>query len=311
MSSQTSWQSAFDLWLASLRSEHTRRAYGQAFADLQRFRGNADLQAVNRSDVARWMEDMRARGLSAPTIAQRLAAVSAFYRYAEFTFEDLQQKNPAAVKDRPKVTPYGKANYLSANEARALLRAINRKTLQGRRDYALFLGYLFTGRRNSEWRRVRWGDFVNKGSKVMYRWSGKGKSDVLSELPPPVWNSILELLKADGRHATIQPGDYVFAPFADPLRRKTGWDTSRPVGDREVLQLMKRYGKRAGLNPVNLKVHMLRHSATMLRKEAGDDVETICKFLGHSNIAITQIYLHQVEGRADQSWMSVAQMLGI
>lgn len=309
MSAQSSWQDAYNLWLTSLQSENTRRAYRQAFEDLVRFRGN-DLQTVQRADIARWMEDMRTRGLSAPTIGLRLAAVSSFYKYAEYTCEDLRVSNPAAASDRPRVHLYGKANYLSANEARALLRAINRKTLQGRRDYALFLGYLFTGRRNSEWRCVRWGDFINKGSKVMYRWSGKGKENVLSELPTPAWASILELLKADGRHARIQAEDYIFAPFADSIRRQ-GWDSSRPVGSRDVLQLLKTYGKRAGLNPAALKVHMLRHTAAMLRKEAGDDVETICKFLGHSNIAITQIYLHQVEGRADQSWASVAQMLGI
>lgn len=305
------WLEAYNLWLASLSSDHTRRAYRQAFSDLERFRGN-DGEPLNRADVARWMDSMRKRKLSGPTMRLRLAAISSFYKFAEGTFDGLVLSgNPAAAGDRPKINPYGKSSYLSPTEAKALLGAINRTNLQGRRDYALFLGYLFTARRNSEWRNLRWGDLINKGSRISYRWSGKGKENVLSELPRPAYDAILELLKADGRHASIKSGEYVFAPFRDPNKRDQGWDSGRPLGDREVLALLKRYGRRAGLNPANLRVHMLRHTAAMLRKEAGDDVEAICAFLGHSSIAVTQIYLHAVEGRSDQSWATVAQMLGI
>jgi hypothetical protein len=43
----------------------------------------------------------------------------------------------------------------------------------------------------------------------------------------------------------------------------------------------------------------------------GDSVEVIMGFLGHSNLGVTSIYLHQLEGKSDQSWGSVADLLGL
>ena len=53
-------------------------------------------------------------------------------------------------------------------------------------------------------------------------------------------------------------------------------------------------------------------SRTLVRDlEAGDDLHTISSFLGHSNLSITQIYLHKIENRQDASWMKVAALLDI
>ncbi len=46
-------------------------------------------------------------------------------------------------------------------------------------------------------------------------------------------------------------------------------------------------------------------TAALLRKEAGDDLHTISSFLGHSNLSITQIYLHKIENHQDTSWLKV------
>ena len=61
----------------------------------------------------------------------------------------------------------------------------------------------------------------------------------------------------------------------------------------------------------HVTVHTLRHTAAMLRKEAGDDLQSISSFLAHSSLAVTQIYLHQVEGRQDTTWLKVEALLGI
>ena len=78
-----------------------------------------------------------------------------------------------------------------------------------------------------------------------------------------------------------------------------------------VGRLLKKYARRAGLEPAGIKVHTLRHTAAMLRKEAGDDLQSISNFLAHSSLATTQIYLHSIEGRQDVTWQKVEVLLGL
>jgi integrase len=321
-----SWTDAFELWMNSLRSDNTRRAYRKAWNDFLTFTKRMPW-TIGKTDVSKWIDDLRARGLSDCTRQQRLAALSSFYNYTNNDYTiirpdgrevSLFETNPASGKSlRPKVSPYGKAIYLSHDEARAFLRAIKRSNVQGLRDYALFLAYLFTGRRNSEIRLLRWGDFEFNGGRVWYRWSGKGKKDKRNELPTPVWEAIKAYLKAAGRLETMKETDYIFTALSDRATRlpnvdKTTFDPTRQaLSMREVGRLLKVYCKRAGLDPKKVHVHTLRHTAAMLRKEAGDDVEKISSFLAHSSLAITQIYLHTVEGQKDESWAKVETLLGL
>lgn len=319
------WADAFELWMSSLRTENTRRAYRKAWDQFLAFTGKMPW-LVGKVDVQRWVEDMKLRGLSDCTRQQRLAALSSFYTFTndEYTLTRADGRevalfgsNPASGKSlRPKISPYGKAHYLSHEEARALLRAIRRDTLQGLRDYALFLTYLFTGRRNSEIRLLQWKAFEHNGGRVWYRWDGKGKHDQRFELPLPAWEAIKAYLRAAGRLETMQDEDFIFTALSDRATRlpnvdKDSFDPRQALSMREVGRLLKQYCKRAGLDPRKVKVHTLRHTAAMLRKAAGDDVEKICSFLAHSSLAVTQIYLHRVEGQKDESWAKVESLLGL
>jgi len=229
-------------------------------------------------------------------------------------------------------------------EARALLQAIPRDTMQGLRDYALFLCYLATGRRNSEVRTLKWEAFEGAGDgerqfgerqageRVWYRWSGKGKSDKRYECPLPVWQAIHAYLKAAGRLEGIRSDDFIFTALSDHAARlpnvsgkiavvnevndriadgETWRPGLTPLSMHEVGRLLKRYARLGGLDPGKVKVHTLRHTAAMLRKESGASLEEICQFLCHSSLAVTQIYLHEVEGKKDTCWSRVEALLGL
>ncbi len=314
------WNQAIELWLASRRSASTRRSYAAALQDILSATTRAPWE-ITRADVIRWAGELRQRGLAENTIAQRLAGLSSFYRFTLDEFEGLAGSNPAASRAiRPHLSPYGKAVWLSPEESRALLSAIRAEAgnatgirhARALRDYALFLGYLMTGRRNSEWRQARWGDFIQRGSGRMLRWSGKGKTDQLLALPGPVWTALraylaaaADLRAAQGLPAEPGANEYVFTWLRGSLAQRP------PLCSREVGRLLKRYCRLAGLNSKAIHVHTLRHSAAMLRKEAGDGIEDISYFLSHSSVAITQIYVHSLEGRQDRSWGRVADLLGL
>lgn len=311
------WDEAYQLWLDSQASVNTRRAYDLAVRNCVLF---CELQPweIGRSDIAAWVQDMRARGLADTTINLRLAAVSSFYRFTTEEYTEvggdgierpLHSFNPAAGKRlRNKITPYGKAGYLSAEQAKQLLEAIRKDTLHGLQDYALFTGYLFTARRNTEWRTAQVGRFVQLGGRVRYRFDGKGKRDQVVDVAPPVWKAVQDYQEA----AVLQDG-YLFTALSDRAQNlptvKANWDKNQPISSYEVGRRLKRYARLAKLRIDNLHVHTLRHTATMLRRAAGDDVQEISEFLGHSSLAITQIYLQAVEGRQDTSWAKIADLL--
>lgn len=58
-------------------------------------------------------------------------------------------------------------------------------------------------------------------------------------------------------------------------------------------------------------VHLTRHTAAKLRRDAGDSVEDVSRFLDHSSLAVTSVYLRRLEGQQDKSWEKVAAAIGL
>jgi integrase/recombinase XerD len=318
-----SWREAFELWLGGLEADATRRSYTDSWKEFLAFTQKMPWK-VGRSDVARWVQDIDQRGLADTTRNLKLAAISSFYIYActEYTIvsEDgrevpLQAFNPAGGKSlRAKVDPYGKVDPLKPIEVKALLAKIPRDTVQGLRDYALILAYLFTGRRNSEIRKLHWGDIKETEDGIWYTWSGKGKKDQRFELPGNVWEAIKGFLNKSGRLGSMAAGDFIFTALnanAERLPNVKTKASNQPISMREAGKLLKRYARLAGLDHEAIHVHSLRHTAARLRRLAGDDLEEVGAFLAHTNNATTQIYLKRVEGKRDTSWLKVSEMIGI
>ena len=58
-------------------------------------------------------------------------------------------------------------------------------------------------------------------------------------------------------------------------------------------------------------MHIYRHSVAKLRREAGESVEQVSRFLDHSSLAVTTVYLRQLEGDRDTTWQQVAKAIDI
>ena len=86
-------------------------------------------------------------------------------------------------------------------------------------------------------------------------------------------------------------------------------DSGRGITSGTFYGNLRRYFKAAGLPPAG--VHILRHSAAKLRREAGESVEQVSSFLDHSSLAVTTVYLRQLEGDRDTTWKRVAECIGI
>ena len=86
-------------------------------------------------------------------------------------------------------------------------------------------------------------------------------------------------------------------------------DNTRGITSGTFYGNLRGYLKAAGLPPAG--VHILRHSAAKLRREAGESVEQVSRSLDHSSLAVTTVYLRQLEGDRDTTWTRVAARIGV
>ena len=243
------------------------------------------------ADVLAWAHGVGKSGRtpSAVTIGARIACLSSFYRF--LIRMGLVTANPCDALQRPKTTP-APARGLSAEEVRRLLSVIP-DTVRGRRDRALLLTFVLTGRRRSEVLNLRAGDILVGDDVVMYQYRGKGGKSGRRELPRPAYEGIVAMLADSGRElATMAPDESL-------------WHVSGGT----FYGRFRRYLRLAGLAPTGL--HVLRHSAAKLRRDAGESVEQVSSFLDHSSLAVTSVYLRRLEGVEDRTWREVATAIGL
>ena len=131
--------------------------------------------------------------------------------------------------------------------------------------------------------------------------AGKGGKHGKRELPQPAFRAIQQALAAFGKDLdAMKPEEPVWPSSAD---------SGRGITSGTFYGNLLRYFKAAGLMPAG--VHIFRHSAAKLRREAGESVEQVSRFLDHSSLAVTTVYLRQLEGDRDTAWEQVAENLGL
>lgn len=292
------------------------QSYGCAVEQFQKWAG------VPLSDVTPAMADAWAthlitdRGLAPATVNVKLAAMTSLYDYARSRYGaqggvwSADRANPFDIVDRMKVSPYGRAIYPTTEELRAILAQIDRSTVVGKRDYALFFGFAITLRRSAEWLGLRWGDIQHSGEpgenriysyNVMKKGAGRRDQAVLAW---HIYSAILDYLRAAGRLDGVEHDTYIWTPLypGRSLRLKPDLDLDRvansPISNRTANNSLKRYAKKAGVDLKKAHLHGLRHAGSRLRveqmKEKGNvDYLELCKLLNHSTIAVTQVYVDE------------------
>ena len=253
---------------------------------------------VTSQDVFAWAY---ASGLSGKqpgsiTIGARLACLSSFYRF--LMRMKVVGSNPCDALERPKVTA-GAARGLSSEQIHRLLDLVP-ATPVGLRDRAIILTLVFTGRRRAEVLGMTAGSISVEAATVFYSYRGKGGKTGKRELPRPAYQVILTWLDCVGKDLAVMRPDESLWP-----------DTrgGRGITSGTFYANLRRYLRNANLPAGG--VHIFRHSAAKLRRDAGESVEDVSRFLDHSSLAVTTTYLRRLEGQEDRSWVRVAEALGI
>jgi integrase/recombinase XerC len=253
---------------------------------------------VKPADVLGWVHGIGRSGRtpSSTTIGARIACLSSYYRF--LIRMGFVVSNPCDAVERPRAVQSVARGY-GADEVRRLL-AVVPDTVAGRRDRALLLTFVLTGRRRTEVISLTAGDISIEGAIAFYSYRGKGGKRGRRELPAPASEALCATLSDAGLALGSMPKDAsLWQAGAGP-----GGVTGSTFYAR-----FRKYLAAAGLSPTG--VHVLRHSAAKLRREAGESIESVSQFLDHSSLAVTSVYLRRLEGQEDRTWRDVAEAIGV
>lgn len=260
--------------------------------------------------------------LAKSTVNRRLAAVSGFFDYV--IYKEIAQVpdgryislwdachpqqhglgNPFKVVDRHPIKPFGRSVYPTTEEVNDMFDGINTDCLEGLRDYALLYVIITTCLRAAPVLEMKWGDIQPlSDGHFSLTYIYKGGDTRKCKLSHTAYMHICAYLRADGRPPEdMQAGDYIFIPLY-PMRAARlpdhdpqDLDPGRPISHTTASEILKKHGRRAGVDADKCHLHGLRHAGARQRydmmKAAGEvDLLELSRVLGHSSVALTQIYI--------------------
>ncbi len=148
---------------------------------------------------------------------------------------------------------------------------------EGTRDIAVLETLFATGVRVSELCQLRESDVDLEHRHILV--TGKGNRERIIPLCDKATLRALKHYK--DMYATFLESGSVFFRNRD----------KRPLSDQSVRHIIKKYQQVACI-PEHITPHMLRHTIATLLLENGVDIRNIQTLLGHSSLAVTEIYTH-------------------
>jgi integrase/recombinase XerC len=276
-------------------SAHTLRGYAHELDELKKLANGRPLASITPTDVRGAVARAHAGGLTARSIAHRLSAWRAFYRWLAGRIE-LDANPVAAVRAPKRAKTLPKA--LSVDDATKLMEAPNASAGTGEagesagssvetlRDHAMLELFYSSGLRLAE----LVGLDVRYVKRDGYESAGWLKRDAAE----------VEVHGKGDRHRVVPVGKKALEALDAWLAVRDTWvkRDDAPLflsvrGNRMAPGVVRERVKRAALAagiPANVHPHVLRHSfATHLLQSSGD-LRAVQELLGHASISATQVY---------------------
>jgi site-specific recombinase XerD len=274
-------------------SPNTVRSYRDAVVLLLQFMSSDAGRLIERLEIAdlsaerviKFLDFLEAeRGNSIATRNARLGAIHVFARFLAYRLPQhlgtLQRLIGLPYKRGAREMP---VEYLERDEVEALLLSIDRNSILGRRDYALFALMFNTGARVQEVLDLCRRD-VRLDAPPQVRLHGKGNKVRLC----PLWPTMVKVLRAFINESPVADGDPAGLRLFTNAR-------GRPLTRFGVRYLLRRYVACAAQQSPSMRdrsihPHSLRHSTAMALLKSGVDFATISQWLGHAGLNTTMRY---------------------
>jgi integrase/recombinase XerD len=278
------------------QSEHTQKTYSALlgkFIDWAAKQNLTDWKAVELSHLTSFLlferdravevkEGQTPRKLSSESVYLEIAALRAFYRFAEN--EKILPINVAenlSLPRRWKRLP----KALTNQEISQLLVPETPETPQTLCDQAVLELAYASGLRLAELRNIRLEQLHLEAGFINV--IGKGNKERVVPVGSKAIEAINRYLGPMGRPKLVKPrspANLFLTLRGTPFAPVTMW--------LRIKQRVKRAGVARNVTP-----HMLRHSFATHLMEHGADLRVIQELLGHANISTTEVYTHVAGSR--------------
>jgi integrase/recombinase XerD len=279
------WQSMIQQFLTHLQKErqasaNTVMAYRNdllQFAEYlaRNFPANAGWADIQPETIGHYTETLASSGYTASTVARKVAAMKTLLNWLKqhgVVRDDLtvRLKSPRVEKRTPRI--------LDESEVQTLFSATERMPHpRSLRDRALLEVVYATGMRVTEAIGLRLSDIdLESGTAAAM---GRGTRQRTAPLTPSAVLALRVWIESGRKDmlGTMQT-DYVFLnPLGTRLTRQAVW------------QLTRQYARLANISG-EITPHTLRHSRAVHMLRSGMDIRRVQEWLGHANLATTQMY---------------------
>ncbi|MEB3102871.1 tyrosine-type recombinase/integrase [Ferviditalea candida] len=233
-----------------------------------------------------WLEEVR--GCSVSTRNQRLMALKSFFKYAAMMDSSQIAAHAELAKVATKKAPSSIVEFLTEKALKILLEQPSTHSRCGIRDRFFMILMYDTAARCQEMLDLRLKDIqLQPKNSIAYLTGKGGKMRVV-----PLMDKTVEHCRyyLDNFHPSGigSADDYLFYTTIHGKQNQMSPDN--------VASFMKRYGKLAkeGCSevPENVHPHQLRHTRAIHLYRGGMPLALLSEFLGHADLATTQIYAY-------------------
>lgn len=233
-----------------------------------------NVEIPTREDIIGFRDKIQ-KNHSISTVNSYLIAIRNFFSYLEYEgiYKNIT-KNVKGLVD----TNLHKKESLSAEQCKEILNSA--KDL---REKTLFALTLSCGLRANEIVNIRVSDFKEKdGVNVLYL-LGKGRSEKTDFVVVP--DNMIELLKEYVKKYNIN--DYLFVSSSNH-------NTGGKLNTCTIRRIVNAMFERVGVKKDTISLHSLRHTFATLSIKNGEDIRQVSQALRHKSVAVTEIYLHDL-----------------
>lgn len=255
-------------------SLNTIRAYQNDLSRLETYLNQLGIEntsKITETSLNSFVLSLEKEGLSPSTVSRHIASMKAFLLFllkkGSIKGDPSERiKAPKVVKKPPRV--------LDQNKISALLNQPNVNTSKGIRDKAMMELMYATGMKVSELTNVKISD-INLSGRYLTCGDKKERSIPFGNVAKTALKSYIDIRESILGNTN---NAYLFLNSqGQQLSRQGFW------------KILKVYAREVGIEDINPNI--IRHSFASHMIDNGADIGVVQKFLGHTDISTTQLYL--------------------